>query len=134
MTTKTINEICTRILNENIKNTEDIINIFCKYTSCFDCPFSHNNNKYKMSCVMLSSTQLHDIAKQIIDKDKPTDQVNSPVHYNQGKIEVIEVIEDWQLNFNLGNAIKYIARCEHKENKEQDLKKAIWYIERELKK
>lgn len=133
MTTQKINEICTRILNEDIKSTEDIINIFCHYISCFDCPFSHHNNEYKKACVMLSTTQLHNIAKQITDKDKPTDQVNSPAHYNQGKIEVIEVIEDWQLNFHLGNAIKYIARCGHKENKEQDLKKAIWYIERELK-
>ena len=66
--------------------------------------------------------------------NQPTDSVNSPAHYNVGKIEVIEAIEDWQLNFNLGNAIKYIARCEHKENKKQDLEKAKWYIERELNK
>ena len=38
------------------------------------------------------------------------------------------------LNFNLGNAIKYIGRCEHKNNKQEDIKKAIWYLERELKK
>ena len=59
-------------------------------------------------------------------------EVNHPSHYNQGDFEVIDVIEDWKLNFNLGNAIKYIARCEHKENKESDLRKAIFYIEREL--
>lgn len=60
--------------------------------------------------------------------------VNHPNHYNTGKYEVIDVIEDWQLNFNLGNAIKYIARCNHKGNKTQDIKKAIWYLERELTK
>ena len=54
--------------------------------------------------------------------------------YNFGKIEAIEVIEDWKLGFNLGNAVKYISRCEHKGTKEQDIKKAIWYLERELKK
>lgn len=135
MTTQKINEICTRILNENIQNTNDLNKEeLCDYIFCTDCPFSGINNKHRVLCANLSPTQLHNIAKQIIDKDKPTDQVNSPTHYNQGIIEVIEVIEDWQLNFNLGNAIKYIARCEHKENKEQDLKKAIWYIERELKK
>lgn len=62
------------------------------------------------------------------------EQVNHPLHYNQGAIEVIDAIEDWGLGFNLGNAVKYIARCEHKGNKEQDIKKAIWYMERELKK
>lgn len=61
-------------------------------------------------------------------------KVNHPAHYNQGKFEVIDVIEDWNLNFNLGNAVKYISRCEYKENKKQDLEKAIWYIQRELSK
>ena len=60
------------------------------------------------------------------------EHVNHPNHYNKGKFEVIEVIEDWHLGFNLGNAIKYIGRCEHKENKKQDLEKALWYIKREL--
>ena len=60
------------------------------------------------------------------------EHVNHPNHYNKGKFEVIDVIEDWHLGFNLGNAIKYIGRCEHKENKKQDLEKALWYIKREL--
>ena len=60
------------------------------------------------------------------------EHVNHPNHYNKGKFEVIDVIEDWRLGFNLGNAIKYIGRCEHKENKKQDLEKALWYINREL--
>ena len=38
------------------------------------------------------------------------DQVNKPSHYTHGNIETIDVIEDWNLNFNLGNAIKYISR------------------------
>ena len=62
------------------------------------------------------------------------EHVNHPNHYNKGKFEVIEVIEDWGLGFNLGNAIKYIGRCEHKGNKKQDLEKALWYIKRELEK
>lgn len=55
-------------------------------------------------------------------------------HYNFGTIEVIDVIEDWNLNFCIGNAIKYIGRCEHKGHKKEDLEKAKWYIEREIKK
>ena len=62
------------------------------------------------------------------------DMVNHPSHYNKGKYEVIDVIEDWGLGFSLGNAIKYIARCEHKGNKKQDLEKAIFYLKRELEK
>lgn len=64
----------------------------------------------------------------------PKEAVDHPSHYNQGKIEVIDAIEDWRLNFNLGNAVKYIARCDHKGKKAEDLKKAIWYLQRELKK
>lgn len=61
------------------------------------------------------------------------EKVNHPVHYNHGKYEVIDVIEDWKLNFNLGNAIKYIARADHKGKPIEDLEKTLWYIQRELK-
>lgn len=60
------------------------------------------------------------------------DPVNHPSHYNRGKIEVIEFIEDQDLPFNLGNAVKYIARCRYKGTIEQDLEKAIWYLRRQL--
>lgn len=60
--------------------------------------------------------------------------VDHPSHYNKGKIEVIDAIEDWGLNFCLGNAIKYIARCNYKKDKIEDLNKAIWYIKREIEK
>ena len=58
--------------------------------------------------------------------------VEHPKHYNQGNIEVIDAIEDWELGFSLGNVIKYIARCEHKGNKLIDLEKAMFYLEREI--
>ena len=60
------------------------------------------------------------------------EMINHPQHYNQGKYEVIDVIEDWALGFSLGNAIKYIARAPHKDNQLEDLKKALWYIQREI--
>ena len=62
------------------------------------------------------------------------DAVFKPVHYNSGKIEVIEAIEDWNLNFHKGNCVKYVARAGKKDpNKEiEDLKKAIWYLNREI--
>lgn len=61
-----------------------------------------------------------------------SDNVNHPSHYTQGKIEVIEYINDQKFNFNLGNAIKYICRCNHKGSKEEDLRKAIFYLKYEL--
>lgn len=60
------------------------------------------------------------------------DSVNHPSHYNSGKIEVIEALEDWGLNFHRANAVKYIARAGKKDpSKEvEDLEKAIWYLKR----
>lgn len=58
--------------------------------------------------------------------------VNHPRHYNTGMFEVIDVIEDWELGFNLGNAVKYIARADHKGKPIEDLEKAVWYLQREL--
>lgn len=62
------------------------------------------------------------------------DQVNHPTHYNAGRIEVIEAIEDWKLNYHRGNAIKYIARAgkKHPDREAEDLEKAIWYLNREV--
>lgn len=58
--------------------------------------------------------------------------VDHPKHYNQG-IEPIDIIESWDLNFSLGNAIKYILRAPYKNNELEDLEKAKWYLEREIK-
>src|SRR5699024_12349640 len=63
---------------------------------------------------------------------KEKEMINHPSHYNQGKYEAIDVIEDWKLNFNLGNTVKYISRAGHKDNIIQDLKKSLWYLQREI--
>ena len=70
-----------------------------------------------------------------IGKIQENDPVNRPAHYTDGKIEVIDFIEDKKLGFCLGNAIKYIARAGKKDpTKEvEDLNKAKWYIERRIK-
>lgn len=60
------------------------------------------------------------------------ENINSPKHYTAGKYEVIDVIEDWDLNFRLANTIKYIARHKHKGKPLEDLKKALWYLQREI--
>ena len=64
------------------------------------------------------------------------DPVNHPSHYTDGKIEVIDFIEDKNLNFHLANAVKYISRAGKKDpSKEiEDLKKARWYLDRYIQK
>lgn len=68
--------------------------------------------------------RVRDIAK--------SDPVNHPTHYRwlPGDIEVIDITEN--LNFCLGNAIKYILRADHKGKPIEDLEKAAWYIKREI--
>lgn len=61
------------------------------------------------------------------------DKVNHPSHYTFGKYEVIDVIEDWNLGYHLGNVVKYIARSGHKRRGLEDLKKAAWYLNRYIK-
>ena len=63
---------------------------------------------------------------------KANDSIHSPKHYTAGKYEVIDVIEDWDLNFRLANTIKYVARHKHKGKPLEDLKKALWYLQREI--
>ena len=62
------------------------------------------------------------------------DPVNHPKHYTEhpSGIECIQITE--HMGFNLGNAIKYIWRSDLKNDAVEDLQKAVWYIERELKK
>ena len=62
------------------------------------------------------------------------DIVNNPSHYCEGRTyEPIAVIKDWNLNFNLGNTVKYISRAGRKDNILQDLKKARFYLDWEIK-
>ena len=58
---------------------------------------------------------------------------NTPKHYESGTdYDLIDVIKHYDLNFNLGNVIKYVCRAGKKENEIQDLEKAIDYLEREI--
>ena len=60
------------------------------------------------------------------------DSVNNPAHYTAGGIETIDFIEAKKLNYNLGNVIKYLTRADYKGNKLEDLRKAQWYLTREI--
>jgi len=63
-----------------------------------------------------------------------SDVVNSPAHYLQGKIEVIDFITDQKLNFCRGNVVKYTVRAGNKsaDKKIEDLEKAAWYLQKEI--
>lgn len=62
------------------------------------------------------------------------DRINHPAHYTIGGIEVIDAIEAWELGYHLGNVVKYVARAGRKDDRLEDLKKAAWYLKREIEK
>lgn len=127
----------------------------CKYFNCIneekglgECTYHKLNFKILNTfgsecqefkpCINLG-VSIQEMASQISDgikrvKFTDNDAVNHPSHYNMGKYEAIEVIEDWQLGFCLGNTVKYISRAGHKDKSKtlEDLKKAMWYLEREI--
>jgi len=65
-------------------------------------------------------------------RSAPEDHVNHPAHYNEhpSGVECIDVVE--HMTFNIGNAVKYAWRADHKGARVEDLKKARWYIDREI--
>lgn len=114
-----------------------------KFTSCKNCFYEAFSNSERPCEICDWSSRF--IAKEVFAgvPEKPTvadivkssqDSVNHPKHYTQGGIEVIDAIEAWGLNFRLANVIKYVARADHKNNKLEDLKKARWYLDREISK
>jgi hypothetical protein len=60
--------------------------------------------------------------------------INHPKHYTYGKYEHVDVVENWELGYNLGNVTKYLMRAAHKGNHLQDLQKARWYLARAIDK
>jgi len=96
-------------------------------------------NKHKRLRDVINSTK-HPTQEETIrfnrKENKKNETVNHPNHYGgeDNPYEAIKVIEEWDLGFNLGNVIKYVSRAGKKQDKIEDLKKAAWYINRELKK
>lgn len=72
--------------------------------------------------------------KEALTSYQKEDLVNHPKHYNShpSGIECIQVTE--HMGFNLGNAVKYIWRADLKNDALEDLKKAVWYLQREIEK
>lgn len=109
-----------------------------KFTSCKNCFYEAFGNGERPCELCDWSSRF--ISKEVFAESPPkrtipiVDSVNHPKHYTQSKIEVIDAIEAWNLNFRLANVVKYVARAEYKNNKLEDLKKARWYLDREISK
>lgn len=98
--------------------------------SCKKSQFT--NNEHILS--FLGKTHcLYGTQVELVEDDK--EQVNHPVHYNTGSIEVIDFINDKELNYNRGNVIKYTVRAglKDKSKEVEDLEKAIFYLQDEIK-
>lgn len=100
--------------------------------------FIHTNHDVKMTIDLpiqrLNQPVTPALSSKIYNASNPPpdhDPVTSPSHYTGYKITPVEVIEDWNLDFHLGSAIKYIGRFPKKEGL-QDLRKAHWYLSRKI--
>lgn len=112
-------------------------------SKCNKCKYEYSS-KLDEPCINCKGTYKHDTMAYLKAKDyfKPKeekaddeiDMVNHPQHYSAHGIEPIDYIESHDLNFNLGNVIKYISRAPYKGTELEDLKKAKCYLEREIKK
>lgn len=104
-------ELCNPIIEEGEYLTKDII----------DCKMFMDYEKCKCETDNQNKTQIEDV-------------VNHPSHYTDGKIEVMDFIEDKKLNFARGNVIKYVSRAgkKDKDKELEDLRKSSWYLNREI--
>ena len=95
-------------------------------------------SKPKAKTIVLSESELRLAASlamargEKIRMQPADDMVNSPPHYTAGGIETIDFIEAKELNYHLGNVVKYITRSGHKGDKLKDLEKAQWYLNRAI--
>lgn len=108
----------------------------CKH---YDQLFCNYKKMYKLENGMCENwkektSQTAEMFVEIEKKTTKDDQVSHPSHYTDGNIEVIDYIEDKNFNFNLGNVVKYVSRAGKKDKDKiiQDLKKANWYLNREI--
>ena len=118
----------------NVEEIKQLYGSIGGYICCDDCPIEKAGHSGLGFCPK-DFTGYQNAWEAILKfLNREDDSVNHPSHYNDGKIEVMDFIEDKQLNFARGNVIKYVSRAGKKDsNKElEDLKKASWYLNREI--
>lgn len=94
----------------------------------------------KENDITIYNPSIENLVKEVENESQKYEMVNHPKHYRPGTYEAINVIEAWDLNFSLGSAIKYISRCglkpdaslDNKYKAIEDLRKAVWYLNREI--
>ena len=96
-----------------------------KTGGCVDCALNYEGRSG--NCY----TEVDD-ATVLKHYDMVFNAVEHPTHYAYSKHEPVYVIRDWNLNFNLGNVVKYVARAGRKDDILQDLKKARQYLDFEI--
>ena len=82
----------------------------------------------------MTATEVEEIVADVSQAIAQHDAVNHPAHYTAGGIETIDFIEAKGLGYHLGNVVKYITRADHKGDRLENLKKAQWYLNREIEK
>ena len=93
------------------------------------CPLGVSTNRHELGC----ARALRDLGCDL-PRPAKAEAIDHPQHYGgaDNPFEAIKVIEAWQLDFCLGNAVKYISRAGKKGAALDDLRKARWYIDREI--
>ncbi len=130
----------------SVEEKRSKVDYYCGRTQCSECVLKCGGWDHPTAdnCVRIGRATESELDRaialiegKVVDPviDPVVDPVNRPSHYTDGKIEVIDYIEDKKLGFCLGNAIKYISRAGKKDpSKEvEDLNKAVWYINRRIK-
>jgi len=115
----------SKLPSTNAPNAQMSLELFSDPPKKRGRPSLKTSSKNEMPLVEIRGGKLHLIREL-------TDNVNHPPHYKVGGIETIDFIEAKSLSYNLGNVVKYLTRADHKGNKLEDLKKAQWYLNREV--
>jgi hypothetical protein len=132
------NEICGKQYGEPVNLPESLWACGGEINHDGDCSMmkweTHSwkqNNERKFLCGKIGNQRDFEKSPNI---RLPAQSVDHPAHYGGGDnpYETIKVIENWDLGFHLGNAVKYISRAGKKGDRQEDLKKALWYLQREL--
>lgn len=146
----------TNIENIDMANRSELACIFASQKWCEGCPLDlcgtkecvdHIETWMSMECEAKDNPPAGNVAEppqeapadKNVDLQKAAnevthDSVSHPAHYTSGQIEVIDFIEDKELGFHLGNAVKYISRAGRKDADKtvEDLRKAAWYLSRQI--
>lgn len=122
-----------------IEEKREKVASYCDRTSCLCCVLDEQYLTKDADCIDINNADEEALNKALVliaqSEIEITNRIIKPDYYNDTKIAPIDVIEDWDLDFCLGSALKYIKRCGKKENNPsvQDLQKVIWYVERRIK-